>query len=197
MIEARSDTDVEMLAGAASLRPNVFVFLLGSVVAALLSFGFLAAPAAIASTLLGALMIAGADIDARTLLLPDLVTYGAIICGLVAAACLSAEGPWSGGLAAALGAAGTALALFCLRRIYMRLRGREGLGLGDVKLAGAIGAWLPADFIPICFALAAAAAIAVVLARRRTESINDMKVPFGAFLCPALWLAYFASALRG
>jgi hypothetical protein len=32
----------------------------------------------------------------------------------------------------------------------------------------------------------------------RGESINaSTKLPFGAFLCPALWLVFYAGALQG
>jgi leader peptidase (prepilin peptidase)/N-methyltransferase len=71
------------------------------------------------------------------------------------------------------------------------------LGLGDIKLSAAVGAWLPVETIPWCFGLAAGGAlIAVMFARLRGESIDaTMKIPFGAFLCPALWLAFYASVL--
>jgi prepilin signal peptidase PulO-like enzyme (type II secretory pathway) len=87
---------------------------------------------------------------------------------------------------------------FCTRS-SARLRYREGLGFGDVKLAAAVGAWLPLESIPLCFALATCAAlVAVMLRRLRGESIDaTAKLPFGAFLCPALWLVFYASQLSG
>ena len=90
-----------------------------------------------------------------------------------------------------------ALLLVAIRWWYARQREREGLGLGDVKLSAAVGAWLPIEFIPWCFGLAAGSAlIAVMFARLRGESIDaTMKIPFGAFLCPALWLVFYASVL--
>jgi leader peptidase (prepilin peptidase)/N-methyltransferase len=39
--------------------------------------------------MLGVLMVAGADVDVRTYLLPDAVTYGAVVCGVAAAAALA------------------------------------------------------------------------------------------------------------
>jgi leader peptidase (prepilin peptidase)/N-methyltransferase len=86
-----------------------------------------------------------------------------------------------------------------VRRCYARIRGREGLGFGDVKLAAAVGAWLSLDAIPLCFGLAAGAAlVAVMIAHLRGRSIErTTKIPFGAFLCPALWLVFYASALSG
>jgi len=156
-------------------------------------------PAAVASAVLGGLMIAGADVDARTCLLPDIVTWGAIGCGVAAAAALNPYDQCYSVVAAIMRAAGTAFALASLRWCYARLRTREGLGFGDVKLAAAVGAWLPLQIIPLCFGLAAGAALlAVLFARLRGEAITgSTKIPFGAFLCPALWLVFYVSALPG
>ena len=173
------------------LRPNLIVLLSGSSAIALVSFISLPWPLAIASTILGLLMIAGTDVDARTFLLPDVVTYGATACGILTAPILHTIDPWSSLGAACLRAAGTALLFLGLRQAYTSLRGREGLGLGDVKLAAAVGAWLPVEAIPYCFGLASTAALISVAVRRRGEAIENMKLPFGAFLCPALWLVFF------
>jgi leader peptidase (prepilin peptidase) / N-methyltransferase len=182
------------------LCPNLAVlFGVGGAVA-LISAVSLPWPSAVASTILAALMIAGAEVDARTHLLPDTVTYGGIALGIAAAPALDPFEPWASTSAAAgARAAATAFALLLLRRCYARLRGREGLGFGDVKLAAAVGAWLPLASVPFCFALATCAAlIMVVLAWVRGESINaSAKLPFGAFLCPALWLVFYAGELQG
>ncbi len=166
-------------------------------------------PLTIASILLGILMLAGAEHDARTLLLPDAVTYGTLGAGLVAAPLLDlteaspdfglsiGEALWLSFAAAGLRAAATALLLYALRLAYRRLRGAEGLGLGDIKLAAAIGAWLPAAAIPYCFMLATTAALLFVLAWQRGPSFErGFKLPFGAFLCPALWITFFATAIQ-
>lgn len=174
-----------------SLRPNLGTLLVGASGVALVSFIFLPWPFAIASTGLGLLMIAGADVDARTFLLPDVVTYGATACGILVAPLLAMADPWANLAAACLRAGGTAVVLAGLRFAYVKLRGREGLGLGDVKLAAAIGAWLPLEAIPYCFGLASAAALIWVMVARRDEFNDGMKLPLGAFLCPALWLVFF------
>jgi leader peptidase (prepilin peptidase)/N-methyltransferase len=160
-----------------------------------MSFASLPWTTAAASTLLGAMMIAGADIDARTFLLPDTVTGGALASGLLAAAVLAPVDPWAAFGDAFARAAGTAAALLLLRFSYARLRRREGLGLGDVKLGAAIGAWLPLDAIPMCFALAAGGALLLVMmARLGGRPIDGQtKLPFGSFLCPALWLMFYIS----
>lgn len=190
MIDGHADGDVT----ADALRPNSTVLACGSGAIALLSAATLPWPHALASTILGTLMVAGTDVDARRFLLPDFVTGGALLIGIFAAAALDPFDRW-GALTAALGGAilvGTALWL--VRAIYQWLRQREGIGLGDVKLAAAVGAWLPLDAVPLCFALASCAAlIAVLLVRLRAGSImRTTRLPFGAFLCPALWLVDYA-----
>jgi leader peptidase (prepilin peptidase)/N-methyltransferase len=182
-----------------NLRPNLAILFGGGVAIAILSFLWLPVAPATASVLLGLLMIAGAQVDARTYLLPNAVTWGGIASGILAAPALDSLSPWwSSAGTAIVRATATAVALLLLRWCYTWLRAREGLGLGDVKLAAAVGAWLPAASIPLCFALATCSAlVAVALARIRGERVDSTaKLPFGAFLCPALWLVFFAGELQ-
>ena len=181
------------------LHPNVAILLGGTVAVALISALSLPWPIAIASTLLGALMIAGADVDARVFLLPDIVTLGAAASGIIAAYALAPIDPLWSVADAALQAAATAAVVGLVRWAYERWRGCEGLGFGDVKLAAAVGAWLPLEAIPLCFALATGAAlVAIIVARLRGQPIGaTMKLPFGAFLCPALWLIFYVTVLSG
>jgi leader peptidase (prepilin peptidase)/N-methyltransferase len=186
---------MEAFGSEADLRPHLAILLAGAAAVAIVSFATLPWPVALASTVLGTLMTAGAEVDARTFLLPDTVTGGTLLSGILAAAALDPFAPgWSAGEAAAR-AAGTAATLWWVRWFYARLRNREGLGFGDVKLAAGIGAWLPLDAVPLCFALAASAALLVVLlAHLRGRPMHAAtKLPFGAFLCPALWLVFYAS----
>jgi leader peptidase (prepilin peptidase)/N-methyltransferase len=187
--------DGEMIAEA--LRPNLSIVIGAGAAIALVSSMTLPWTVAIASTALGVLMIAGADVDARTYLLPDAVTWGAAIIGVLAAPWLDPLDPWLALASALARAVGCALVLALLRIAYARLRRREGLGFGDVKLAAAVGAWLPLDAVPLCFGLAASAAlVAVVIGLLRGQSVErTTKLPFGAFLCPALWLVFYAGAL--
>lgn len=181
------------------LRPDLRVLLAGTAAIAALSLSTLNAPAAWGSILLGSFMVAGAEIDARTYLLPDVVTGGTLLAGLLAAPVLDPGNANTVFALAALRAIGTAAVLLAMRWAYARLRHRQGLGLGDVKLAAGIGAWLPADAIPACFALAAGSALILVLvARRRDKTMHGAtRLPFGAFLCPALWVMFYISAWRG
>ena len=85
-------------------------------------------------------------------------------------------------------------------RLYGRLRGREGLGLGDVKLAGAAGVWLDWWAMPIAIEIGALAALALyvaghILGRRRIRATT--RLPFGLFLAPAIWIAWLLQAWMG
>jgi leader peptidase (prepilin peptidase) / N-methyltransferase len=179
------------------LRPNWVTLAAGCVAISVVSAALLPWPVAVASTVLGGLMIAGADVDARTFLLPDIVTWGTAACGILAAAALDQINPWLASAGAFSRAVLTALVLASLRWCYAKFRECEGLGFGDIKLAAAVGAWLPLKAIPLCFGLAAGGALVTVLvARLRGETIDaSMQIPFGAFLCPALWLVFYASVL--
>ena len=188
-------------AAALDLYPNPAVVIGAGGALALLSAAFLPWPVAIASTVLGILMIAGADVDARTYLLPDAVTFGAALAGIVAAPFIDPLGawsdPWLAGASAVARALGCAAVLALLRAGYAQMRRQEGLGFGDVKLAAAVGAWLPLDAIPLCFALAASAAlVSALIAQLRGHIVERAtRLPFGAFLCPSLWLVFYAGAL--
>jgi leader peptidase (prepilin peptidase) / N-methyltransferase len=189
--------DMRDAAETLDLRPNPAILIGAGGAMAFVSAAFLPWPVAIASAVLGMLMIAGADVDARTFLLPDTVTLGATVAGIMAAPLIDPFDPWFAGVSATARAIGCAAVLALLRVSYARMRGREGLGFGDVKLAAAVGAWLSLDAIPLCFALATSAAlVSLMIVHWRGHTIERAtRLPFGAFLCPSLWLVFYAGAL--
>ncbi len=75
-------------------------------------------------------------------------------------------------------------ALFFLQFAYRTLRGREGLGTGDIKLVAMItaflGFWLSAFAVFLGVTLCAGYACALI-ARRRATAMT--RLPLGAFLC--------------
>jgi leader peptidase (prepilin peptidase)/N-methyltransferase len=86
-----------------------------------------------------------------------------------------------------------ALAFLGVRVGYRRWRGREGIGLGDVKLAGVAGVWLDWTTIPVAIEIAALAALGTYLIMHlyfhRTVRPTT-RLPFGLFLAPAIWMAW-------
>ncbi len=81
---------------------------------------------------------------------------------------------------------------------YRRWRGRDGLGLGDVKLAGVAGAWLGFVTVFAVIELAALSALGAYvingLLRKRPMKATAF-LPFGLFLAPAIWIGWLAEAL--
>ena len=78
-----------------------------------------------------------------------------------------------------------------LATLYLLWRGREGLGLGDVKLIAVSGAWLSLAAALHAITLAALAALAlcgVFLVLGQGRMRNKTAVPFTAFLAPPFWM---------
>ena len=147
---------------------------------------------------LSCLMIAIAAVDARRFIIPDELTAAALALGLADAAIRHPDGIGEALALAALRGAIVAAAFFGLWALYRRLRGREGIGLGDVKLAGVAGVWLDWPSIPVAVEIAALAALAVCLVRwlalGRAISATT-RLPFGAFLAPAIWIAWLGETM--
>jgi len=147
---------------------------------------------------LACLMIAIAAVDARRFIIPDELTAAALALGLTDAAIRHPDGIGEALALAALRGAIVAASFFGLWALYRRLRGREGIGLGDVKLAGVAGVWLDWPSIPVAVEIAALAALAVCLVRwlalGRAISATT-RLPFGAFLAPAIWIAWLGETM--
>lgn len=94
------------------------------------------------------------------------------------------------GLSLLLDVALTGGALWALREAYYRVKGVDGIGLGDVKLAAAGGCLIGAEGLAIALLAASAAGVAVALARGvgRTG-----RLAFGALLAPAIFAVWAAS----
>ena len=85
------------------------------------------------------------------------------------------------------GAAIGALCFAVLRWGYRALRGREGLGLGDVKLMVGLGAFAGLAQLPVLVLLGAVTAIAVAAVGAWRQGAYDAArpLPFGTALCAA------------
>ena len=151
-----------------------------------------------AGAALAALALAIAVVDRRALIIPDSLNALAFAAGMAAAA-LAAPGEAGGAiLRAFLRAAVMFGAFFAFRAAYRRLRGFDGLGLGDVKLAAVAGVWLDWSDLPVAVEIAALAALAAAFVGRLGGKDLDLraKLPFGAFFAPAIWLCWLFAAWR-
>jgi leader peptidase (prepilin peptidase)/N-methyltransferase len=143
---------------------------------------------------LGVVSIFIAAVDLEYLLIPDAANAALLVLGL---ALVVIEAPPGGYLPALADAAARCLAaggaLMVLRFLYFRRAGVEGLGLGDVKLAAAGAPFLSWPTLPIALLIAAVGGLLAVASRGlSTRKMPDRaaEIPFGAFLGPALWLAF-------
>jgi leader peptidase (prepilin peptidase)/N-methyltransferase len=177
--------------GAAIDRRHVAVELAAAAVglAALIAHPL---PLAAVTALLGWWLLMVAVLDVEHHWLPDLLTLPMVPIGLLAA--------WAGLgpplLERAVGAAAGFAALEALRIGYARLRGREGMGRGDPKLAAALGAWaggLQLPFILVGAGLLGLAAAA--LRRARGEAVSaTTRLPLGALMAVAAWPVWLVVA---
>jgi leader peptidase (prepilin peptidase)/N-methyltransferase len=147
---------------------------------------------------LALLMLFIAIFDRRYFVIPDEISAAALLVGLCFAAVTDPDGAQDGVLAA-LGRGGAAAALFWLVRfIYWRMRKREGIGLGDVKLAAVGGVWLSLSMVPVAVELASIAALgsyALQQGARGKSPRAFARLPFGQFLAPAIWFCWLFEGL--
>jgi leader peptidase (prepilin peptidase) / N-methyltransferase len=146
---------------------------------------------------LGLLMLAIAVIDGRRFIIPNPLTAAAFALGIVHAG-VAAPLTITEAIALAVGRGiVVALIFYGVAAIYERLRGRAGLGLGDVKLAGVAGVWLDWVTLPLAVEIAALAAISVYVVHsimRGRPMRSTARLPFGLFFATAIWLGWLFEA---
>jgi leader peptidase (prepilin peptidase)/N-methyltransferase len=126
-----------------------------------------------------AVLLAAALIDLDHRIIPDRLTLGATPIFWAASAALT-EATWRDGMAGLIVGAGS---LWLVAAGYQRLTGREGMGMGDVKLMGLIGAALgwPGAVLTI-FAGAFYGLLGGAAAMARGRRGMKTAIPFGPFL---------------
>lgn len=137
-------------------------------------------PAALILFTAGCLIVSLGVIDLETGYLPDMLTLPLIGLGLVGGI-FSTLVPF---LDAVIGAIVGYGAFWLIRFIYLRLRGIEGLGLGDAKMLaglGAVAGWTSLPFIVLASSLAGLVFIGIM--RLRGKEIGaQTAIRFGPFL---------------
>ncbi len=148
-----------------------------------------------AGCILGWALLTLAAIDFREGILPDVLTLPLIAAGLVATYFLAPGQMLDNAIGAVAGFAFFA----AVRFLYRRLRGREGLGLGDAKLLAASGAWVTWNGLPSVVLIGAAAGLVLVLvtARRGEQLTLNQRIAFGPALCLGTWLVWLYGPIGG
>jgi leader peptidase (prepilin peptidase)/N-methyltransferase len=125
-------------------------------------------------------------IDLELQILPNIITLPGVVAG-VAASVFFPPGLTQSALGALLGGG----VLWGIAEVYMRVRGIEGMGMGDVKMLGMIGAFLGAPLMALTLVLSSLVGALVgvgLMAAGRGDL--QRRLPFGTFLAAA---AVFAS----
>jgi leader peptidase (prepilin peptidase)/N-methyltransferase len=138
-------------------------------------------------------LIALTCIDLDHQLLPDSLTlpllWGGLLASLFAWQVPGISLP-ADTRSAVIGAAAGYLSLWSVFHLFRLATGKEGMGYGDFKLLGALGAWLGWQMLlPIVLMSAAVGAIvgiALIATKRHGRAVP---MPFGPFLSAAGWVA--------
>jgi len=120
-------------------------------------------------------------IDLEHQILPNAITVPGLLLGL--AASLVLEPGWRSALLGAIAGGGV---LWLIAEVYLRARGIEGMGMGDVKMLAMIGAFLGLPLVVLTLvgaSLGGALAGLAVMATRRGGL--QYALPFGTFLAVA------------
>jgi len=132
-------------------------------------------------------------IDLDHTLLPDVLTIPLLWLGLLLSlfwhAGLTAPAP-TDPASAILGAVCGYLILWTVFWAFKLATGKDGMGYGDFKLLGALGAWMGWQMLPLILLLSAFAGavigIALIVFRGRDRNVP---IPFGPYLAAAGWIA--------
>jgi len=149
------------------------------------------------SLVLGWMLLTLALVDVRAFRLPDPLTLPLLAAGLVGAFLLPDLLPdpplWNHLAGAAIGYG----VLAAIGWAFWRVRGEEGLGLGDAKLLGAGGAWLGWRALPSVLIIACLLAFALIAIRAAFQGPASVRrrIAFGAPLCAAIWVVWLAGRL--
>ena len=143
---------------------------------------------------LALIMAAIAVIDSRSFIIPDRLNLAALALAFANSVFSAPDYATEALVLAAFRGCVLSLAFLGLRIVHRNFRKREGLGLGDVKLAGVAGAWLDWQTMAIAVEIAAVAALLSYAARQwaLARALRPTShLPFGLFFAPAIWLGWF------
>ncbi len=151
----------------------------GLAVISILNAPSTAAAAVTAAVLFILLVVFFIDLDHQLIL--DVMTLPGIALGLLGCRLLGTTRA-----DALIGAIGGFASLWLLREGYRKLRGVEGLGFGDVKLAAMLGAWLGWQGVMLTFLVGSFLGTIIGLTLVVTKRADGRTaLPYGVFLSPA------------
>jgi leader peptidase (prepilin peptidase)/N-methyltransferase len=127
-------------------------------------------------------------IDLRHRILPNIITVPGMVIGFVASLWLP-----PGWMASLIGLAAGGGVLFLVGEAYYRVRGAEGMGMGDVKMLAMIGAFLGWPLMLLTLILASlVGALFGMLMMATGRGGMQAALPFGTFLAVGALVAAVA-----
>ena len=127
-------------------------------------------------------------IDLEHYIIPDWLSIPGIVIGIIMFALVQGMSPIDSLIGAIVGAG----LLECIRLAYYFVTKREGMGFGDVKLMGMIGAFLGWFYIPIVIFISAALGTLYAFVLMFLGKANrQTKIPYGPFLAVAACITLF------
>ena len=170
-----------------------FVELLTGTLTGLAAWQFGFGPEALSAFILIWILIALTGIDIDTQLLPDSMTIALLWIGLA----VNLFDTWTSLPSAVMGAMLGYGSLWSVYWAFKLVTGKEGMGYGDFKLLGALGAWFGWQTVPVIILLSSFAGALLgisILLLRRLE--RDTPMPFGPYLAGAgLVILFFGETL--
>lgn len=143
----------------------------------------------IAALILSCGLLVLSVIDIEHLLLPNLILYPLWTLGLICSLFHVFVDP----ITALLGSSIAYLSLWLLAALYYRITRRVGLGEGDIKLFGMLGAWLGWAVLPTILLIAALSGTVFAIGWIVLKKHNyHTPIPFGPFLAMGGWLSLLA-----
>ena len=173
--------------------------LVSGLLAALLVWTFGSGWTGLGTMVFGFLLLAMTFIDLDTQFLPDDLTYPLLWLGLL----VNLNGAIVPLRDAVIGAVAGYMALWSVNALYKLVRKHDGMGNGDFKLLGALGAWMGWGMLPSIILLSSVVGAAIgLLMIAFGKHGRDTKIPFGPYLTGAgllamLYGAPITAALQG
>lgn len=126
-------------------------------------------------------------IDIKTMKLPNGLNVAVFLLGVVYNVMIGQD--WRVPVASC---AIAAIVLISISVVYTKIRGRQGMGMGDIKLLAAGAVWISPYLLPIVLLFSSISAIIYAMLDRagRDGSYLSYKLPYGPFLAMAIWFAW-------